>query len=245
MVKQWVLIIFSVLITCLALGCASKAQGVEGLAEAVSECIWSEAHAESSTRISNEWLKDEVLMDFMHASNLASENLLQEAAKNEVFGYDTSEDFRSSLINLVNNEYADETPEPSFLEYVPHPRNRDEQGTLIVLYLHLFHCREYWQGTAATEVPKYDDPLSDLSECYWQKFRIEELPLPVPSSNYMQTAKRTDYVSASQVDAVFRGAVYRFRDMTPEKMADAIQSGERTLWVARLDRLDNDAPLCS
>ena len=225
MVKQWVLIIFSVLFTCLSLGCASKAQDdVEDLTVAVSECMWNEAHAESSTRISNEWLKDKVLMDLLHASNLGSENLLQEAAKNEVFGYGTSESFRSSLINLVNNEYVSETPEPSFLAYVPHPRNRDEQGHLTVLYLHLFHCREYWQGTTATEVLKYDDDLSDLAECYWQKFRIEKLPLPGRGSSYMQTAKRTDYVSSSQVDGVFRSAVYRFKDWTPEEMADTIKS---------------------
>ena len=225
MVKQWVLIIFSVLFTCLSLGCASKAQDdVEDLTVAVSECMWNEAHAEDSTGIANEWLKDKALMDFLHASNLGSENLLQEAAKSEVSGYATAGELQASLISVVNNGYADEVPEPSFLEYVARPSNRDQQGHLIVLYLHLFHCREHWQGTTATEVLKHDDDLSDLAECYWQKFRVEKLPLPKPASNYMLIASLTDYVSASQVDGVFRSTVHRFKGMTPEKMADTIKS---------------------
>ena len=208
------------------LGCQQTAQtnDVESLTSAVAECIWSEAHAEDSTGISNEWLKDKVLMDFLHASNLGSENLLQEAAKNEVLGYDTLADLRLSLISTANNEYVVGTPAPSFLAYVPHPRAREEQGRLTVLYLHLFHCRDYWQGATATKVLKYDDELADLSECYWQQFRIEESPLPGRSSGYMQTAKRPDYVSAFQLDGVFRVGVSRFKDMTPEKMTDTIKS---------------------
>ena len=211
-------------------------------------CIWNEARAESPTRLSNEWLKDEVLMDFLHASKLGSEHLLQEAARNEISGHDTFEDFRSEIVHLVNSGYAEGTPEPAFLEYVPSPRNRDEQGMLIALYLHLFHCREYWQGSEATEVPTHDDSLSDLSECYWQKFRIENIPLPRGSTDEMQTAYRTDFVSVSQVDAVFRSPVYRFRDMTPDMVADSIKSSERMsgAWLAeRLGHSYDKDPFCS
>ena len=225
LINQRGLIILSVLISCLTFGCANKVQNdVEELAVAVSECMWSEAHAESPTRISNEWLKDKVLMDFLHTSNLGSEHLLQDMARDRVSGYDTAEEFRLSLIRLANNEQAGETPESSLLEYVPHPNNRDTQGTLLVQYFHLLHCREYWQGHTAVEVSEYDDTLSDLAECYWRTFRIEEPPPSARSSFYVQTAQRTDYVSASQVDAVFRRNVSRFRDMTPDIMADIIKS---------------------
>ena len=212
---------FFTLVACLALGCDGKGQDERDLIGAVSECIWNEAYAESPTRISNEWLKDRDLMDFLHASNLGSETLLLEAARTEVSGYETFNDFRSAIHGLANNQYADGSPERSFLKYVPHPRNRDEQGTLILLYLHLFHCQEYWQGHEATEVPKHDDALADLAECYWRKVRVEVLSIPQNADQYsINVAERKDYVAASQVDAVFRSRVFAFRNMTPEKMAD-------------------------
>ena len=211
---------FFTLVVCLALGCASKEQDDRDLIGAVSECIWNEAYGESPTRISNEWLKDRDLMNFLHASNLGSENLLHEAARNEVSGYETFNDFRSAIQRLSSNQYTDGAPERSFLKYVPHSRNRDEQGTLILLYLHLFHCQEYWQGHEATEVPKHDDALADLAECYWRKVRVEVLPIPQNADQYsINVVERKDYVAASQVDAVFRSKVFAF-SITPEKMAD-------------------------
>ena len=214
-------LVFFSLVISLALGCSSGEQDAKDLASVASECIWSEAYSKSPTRVSNEWLKDEVLMDFLHASNLGSENLLKEAARNEVSGYENFEDFRTAIQELANNLHSDETPERSFLEYVPHPRNRDEQGTLVVLYLHLFHCRDYWQGPEATEHPKHDDDLSDLSECYWRKVRVEKQPIPSNADLHsIQIAKRSDYVAAFQVDGMLRRNVYVFRNMTPKLQAE-------------------------
>ena len=210
-----------VLALCFLLGCTSGEQHDEDLVTAVSLCTWNAAHADRPARISNDWLTDKVLMDFLHAGNLGSEVLLYEAARNEVSGYDTFEDFRVAIQELASNGYAGKTPNPVFLEHVPHPRNPDEQGTLIILYLHLFHCRDYWHGTEATKVPKYDDALSDMSECYWRKVRVERLPIPPTArKSAVDTAKRADYVAAFQVDGVFRSAVYAFRDFTPEMVVE-------------------------
>ena len=215
---KWGLLSGLLAVLVAVVGCTSKGQSERDLIGAVSECIWNEAYAESPTRISNEWLMDRDLMDFLHASNLGSENLLHEAARNEVSGYETFNDFRSAIQGLSSNQYADESLERPFLKYVPH--SRDEQGTLILLYLHLFHCQEYWQGHEATEVPMHDDALADLAECYWRKVRVEVLPIPQNADQYsINVVERKDYVAASQVDAVLRSKVFAF-NITPEKMAD-------------------------
>lgn len=232
-------ILFFSLVVNLVLGCSSGEQDAEALVGAVSECIWNEAHANSPARISNEWLKDEVLMDFLHASNLGSAHLIQEAARDEVSGYATFDDFRSAIQDVSNNQFTDGTPERSFLQHVPHPRSGDEQGRLIVLYLHLFHCRDYWRGPVSAEVPLHSDAVSDLAECYWKSFRIDSKPLPA-GSLWMSYTKRTDFVSASQLDAVFRAKVFQLHRATTEEVADRLAEDEKLAF-----RFANRRPVCS